>query len=79
MIHRNLAAAPAASETSPAPGRRETSPASPATVSLHEIELALGAPDAPELARDIAALVAAGLIEVELDPTGRMRTRLSEA
>ena len=48
-------------------------------VSLHDIELALGAPDAPELARDIAALVAAGLIEIELDATGRMRARLSEA
>ena len=47
-------------------------------ISLHDIELALGAPDAPELAHDIAALVAAGLIEIELDATGRMRARLSD-
>ena len=66
MIHRNLAADPAAREPSPA------------TVSLHDIELALGAPDAPDLASDIAALVAAGLVEIELDATGRMRARLSE-
>jgi hypothetical protein len=66
MIHRNPAADPAARETSSA------------AVSLHDIELALGAPDAPDLARDIAALVAAGLIEIELDATGRIRARLSE-